>query len=118
MGKVAGRGWLAVGIVTLLLAGCGSSSRNPTPADLMRGHADDAQSLVQLKNQLADDWEKGAKMVAIGEKQIKEGEQLITKGQDLVTRGTRELTEGRRLMEESERIFQENFPNLHIWDGE
>ncbi len=112
---------LAAAATLLALAGCASS---PTTADLMRSHATDAQGDVNLKNQLAKDWEKGSKLMASGTKQVEEGKEMIDdaedalkEGRELVDEGNRDIDEGRRLMLNSERQFKENFPGLELKQG-
>lgn len=110
--------YLAAGAVVITLAGCAST---PNTADIMRAHAADAQSQVDLKNQLAKDWSRGANLVQSGEKRVKRGEKKVKsaeeelkEGQDQVERGNQEIAEGRKLMQESEQHFHENFPSLEL----
>lgn len=109
---------VSIGLCLFALAGCASK---PTTADLMRQHATEIQSQVDLKNQAAEDWEKGAKLAAAGEKRVKDGENRVKaaerdlkRGQDDIARGQQEISDGQKLMNESERIFRENFPELDI----
>ncbi|MEO8419316.1 MAG: hypothetical protein ABI475_11395 [Methylophilaceae bacterium] len=102
----------------ITLAGCAST---PNTADIMRAHAADAQDQVDLKNQLAKDWSRGAKMVQSGEKRVKNGEKKVKSaendlkdGQAQVEQGNQEIAEGRKLMQESEQHFHENFPKLEL----
>ena len=112
---------VSISLCLLALAGCGS---NPTTADLMTSHATEMQVQVDLKNQLAKDWEKGTKLVATGEKRIKDGEKRVKsaerdlkKGQDDIKRGRSEIAEGQKLINMSEKDFRENFPELDIKSG-
>jgi peptidoglycan hydrolase CwlO-like protein len=111
---------LCIGISLCILSASGCA-RKTTTADLMKGHAVELQSQVDLKNQLAKDWERGQKLITSGEKRIKAGEKRVKaaerdlkKGQDDIDRGKREIAEGQKLIEESEKRFQENFPELQI----
>jgi septal ring factor EnvC (AmiA/AmiB activator) len=112
---------VSIGLCLFALAGCTSK---PTTADLMRQHATDVQSQVDLKNQAARDWEKGTKLVATGDKRVKDGEKRVKSaerdlknGQDDIARGQREISDGQKLINESEKIFRENFPELEIEPG-
>lgn len=100
------------------LAGCASQ---PTTADLMRGYADDTQARADLKNELADQWAKGSKLVATGEKRIENGEDKVKSaerdledGKEAIKRGREEIAEGQKLMAESQRQFEASFPKLDL----
>ncbi|MBN1474887.1 MAG: hypothetical protein JW914_09745 [Syntrophaceae bacterium] len=112
---------ISISLCLFALAGCESK---PTTADLMKQHATEVKEQVDLINQLAKDWENGAKLVATGEKLVKDGETLVKsaerdleKGQDDIKRGRSEIAEGQRLIDMSEKKFQENFPGLDINSG-
>jgi len=105
---------LAASITLLSVTGCSSK---PTTADLMRGHATDAQAQVDLKKQLAKDWEKGTKLVSSGERKVSDGQKRIRNAErDLerarkqVETGNQEIAEGSKLVADSERVFKETFP--------
>lgn len=107
---------VCISLCLLALAGCAGK---PTTADFMKQHGTEAQAHVDLKNQLAQDWEKGEKLLATGEKRVKEGEKRVKsaerdlkRGQDDIERGRREIAEGQKLISESENKFRENFPKL------
>ncbi len=109
---------LAAGFSMYVLAGCASQ---PSTADLMRGHAEDLQTKVDLRNQLALEWEKGSKLIQTGEKRVKNGEKLVKSaeedlkdGENQVETGNKEIAEGKKLMQESELRFRENFPSLPL----
>lgn len=106
---------LAVGSGMLALAGCASAP--PTPGDLMLRHGAEAQSQVDLKNQLAKDWGRGSKLVASGERRLDAGQRGVKDGERDIERGNREISEGRKLMQESERRFHDEFPGLDIKAG-
>ncbi len=102
----------------LVLSGCTST---PTTADHMRGHATEMQAKVDLKHQLAKDWEKGTNMVSSGKKRVQDGEKRVKsakrdlkRGQDDIEAGGREIAKGQKLIQESERKFRENFPELAL----
>lgn len=106
------------GFSMFTFAGCASK---PTTADLMRGHSADEQVQVDLKNQLAKDWDRGRKLIASGNKKIKSGEKSVASAEkdlkdakDQVETGNRELTEGTQLVQISEARFRESFPNLEL----
>jgi septal ring factor EnvC (AmiA/AmiB activator) len=112
----------SISICLFALTGC--ASKPTTAADLMRQHATEVQSQVELKNQAAKDWEKGTKLVATGEKRVKDGEKRVKaaerdlkRGQDDIARGKQEISDGQKLINESERKFRENFPELDIKSG-
>lgn len=108
----------SMGIAVVVLAGCAGQ---PSTADLMRAHALEAQAQVDMKNQLAKDWERGSKLVRSGEKSVERGEKQIKsaekdlkEGRERVEQGERDILEGRKLMQESERQFHENFPGINL----
>ncbi len=110
--------YLASSVSLMVLSGCAT---NLTPADHMRAEADEIQIQVDLRNQLAKNWEKGAKMISTGEKHIKSGEKLLEsaqrdqkKGQADIKLGKQEISEGQKLILESEKQFRENFPEQDI----
>jgi len=80
----------------------------------MRGHGAEAQSQVDLKYELAKDWDRGSKLVASGEKRLESGERRVRDGERDIERGNREISEGRKLIQDSERRFREEFPGLDI----
>jgi outer membrane murein-binding lipoprotein Lpp len=105
-------------IFSIILAGCSSK---PTKADQMRSYATELQKQVDLKNSLAKDWEKGAKLVESGENLLKEGEdkvkqaeELMEEGKDDIEKAKEEISEGKKLIEESEKAFKENFPGIDL----
>jgi hypothetical protein len=110
--------YFVISICILGIAGCAGKS---TTADLMKGHAVDQQVQVDMKNQIAKEWEKGAKLISSGEKHVKAGEKRVEsaernlkRGQDDIERGRREIAEGLKMVQESENRFGENFPGLVI----
>ena len=113
---------LSVATISIALAaGCASTPSEPTLADAMRGHSDEAQQQADLKRELAKNWERGAKLETTGERrvarareQIAEAEQKIEDARDAIERGNREVAEGRALKAESERRFRERFPDQSL----
>jgi septal ring factor EnvC (AmiA/AmiB activator) len=109
---------IVISLCILAVSGC---ARKTTTADLMKGHAVEMQSQVDLKNQLAKEWERGQKLILSGEKRVNAGEKRVKsaerdlkRGQDDIERGRREIAEGQKLTEQSENRFRENFPDLEI----
>lgn len=107
----------SVGIVAAVFSGCAST---PSNADLIRGHRSEIQVLAQaedeLKDQLAQDWDRGRKLIESGSKNLKDGEKRIEsaernlkRGKEEIEQGNRELAEGRKLIRTSERRFREAF---------
>lgn len=101
-------------VTTMTVTGCSSK---PTTADLMRGQASEAQAQVDLKNQLANDWERGTKLVASGERKVSDGEKRIRaaerdleRARKLINDGNKEIADGKRLVTNSERQFEQAFP--------
>ena len=113
MSKLKASVFLAVGCSMLALAGCGASAP-PTSGDLMRDHGAAAQSQVDLKYQLAKDWDRGSKLVASGEKRLEAGERQVKDGERDIEGGKRDISEGQKLVQDSERRFREKFPGLDI----
>lgn len=103
---------IASAMLAALIAGCAATE--PTKADYMRAHAAALQSEVDLRDNLARDWDRGARLVTSGEKRIQTGEEQIAKGKENIEIGNQEILEGRMLMENSERVFKENFPGLKL----
>jgi uncharacterized protein HemX len=114
---------LSVAILLMLataLVGC--AGRQPaTAADVMRGHAADAQDNADLRNELAEKWDQGRKLtksgeekVAKGEKQVAKLESDLRKAQEQVAEGRREMAEGTALVQEPEQRFREKFPGLEL----
>ena len=115
--KIFSRHSLAIGVAVSALAGCASAPSSPTMADMMRQDANQAQAQVDLKNQIAKEWEKGNKLVQSGEKKLKSGDEKVKSGQkqldegkSLIDEGNKELDEGKKAMLESEMKFKTSFP--------
>lgn len=109
---------VSMSLLFLALTGC---SGKETMADLMRDDASTEQTQVNLKNQIAKDWETGQKMMATGEKrvedatkQMKSAERNLKNGQDKIARGQREISEGQKLVTDSEQIFRANYPEANL----
>lgn len=105
----------------LALTGCAG---NQTTGDLMRDDARTGQTQVDLKKQIAKDWENGKKLIATGEnrvedgeKQVKSAERNLEQGQDEIQRGRREIAEGEKLVLESERTFRQDYPEVDLNQG-
>lgn len=113
---------LATVLCTLFLAaGCASKSVEPTLADAMRGHSEEAQRDSEAKKALAQDWERGAelleegrKSVARGEQRIRDAEKAIERGTAEIERGNQQIAAGTELKTRSERRFRERFPDLPL----
>jgi len=108
-------------LVITLAAGCASTPPEPTLADAMRGHSDEAQQEAELKRDLAKRWERGNKLETTGERrverareQIEEAEQTIVDARAAIERGNVEIAEGRELKAESERRFRARFPEASL----
>lgn len=111
-------GFFVTGVVVAVLSGCAGQ---PSTADLMRAHALEVQAQVDMKNQLAKDWDRGSKLVRSGEKlvergekQIKSAEKDLKEGRERVEQGERDILEGRKLMQQSEQRFHDNFPGINL----
>lgn len=103
------------------VVGCATQEKEPTRADIMRGHADQRQSQADLKNEIARDWERGQTMVQEGESRIRAGERRVesaeenlARGRDQIARGNREVNDGQRMVRDAERRFQTHFPELEL----
>lgn len=108
---------LAVTVAMVALSGCRGGAQPTTTADIMRGHAADVQAEVELKNQLANDWERGSSLAQTGRQRVREGEKMIRDGNALINQGKRDIAEGTQLMQDSELRFQQNFPGLQLRPG-
>ena len=109
---------VGISLCLLALTGCAG---NKTTADLMRDDASVGQTQVDLKNQIAKDWEKGTNLIATGEKRVENGEDRVKsaernlkKGQDEIARGQREIADGKKLITDSERTFREDYPEVDL----
>lgn len=105
----------------VLAAGCASKPVEPTLADAMRGHSEQAQRQSQAKKELARDWERGSELaddgrelVARGEKRIEDAEEAMERGLAEVERGNEQVVEGEELKARSERQFRDRFPDLSL----
>jgi len=112
------KGMLAVAVLATALAGCTAKT---TTGDRMLQHATDRQVNVDLKEQLAKDWNRGSKLVATGEKRVKDGEKRVkkaekelSKGREAIDRGRKEMSEGTQLVADNEHHFRASFPDLAI----
>ncbi|MDO9264803.1 MAG: hypothetical protein Q7U02_12620 [Desulfosalsimonadaceae bacterium] len=103
---------IILAMLSSILAGCAPTE--PTKADYMRGHAAALQSEVDLRDSLAKDWDRGARLIKTGEKRVKVGEEQMAKGKENIEIGNQEILEGRMLIENSERMFHETFPGLKL----
>ena len=104
-----------------LAAGCASTPSEPTRADAMRGHSDEAQRETDLKRELAERWERGDELERTGERRVERAQEQIAKAEEnireareAIERGNREIVEGRELKIESERRFEARFPDLSL----
>lgn len=109
---------VGISLCLLALTGCAS---NQTTADLMREDASTGQAQVDLKKQIAKDWEKGKKLIATGENRVEDGEKQVKsaegnleQGQEKIQRGRREIAEGEKLILESERTFRKDYPEVDL----
>lgn len=111
--------YLVIGAITATVSGCATAPRN-TEADRMRDHRSQtelrAQSESELRDRLAQEWERGQNLIETGNRNIEDGESLIEsaeedfrRGQNLVERGQRELNEGTELVRTSEQRFRNEF---------
>ncbi len=110
---------LVSGIAMFALSGCAGDERQTpaTTADLMRGHAADTQAMVELKEKLASQWERGSELAQTGRENIRDGQEMIQEGQSQINQGKREIAQGTQLMQDSERRFRQNFPGLQLRPG-
>lgn len=108
----------------ILATGCASKPVEPTLADAMRDHSEDAQRESMAKQELARDWERGAELVAEGSERVARGKQRIEDAEKAIERGTSEIergnqqiAEGAALKARSEQRFRERFPELSLEPG-
>ncbi|MEH6671293.1 hypothetical protein [Halopseudomonas sp.] len=101
----------------IVLVGAGCANNQPTTADMMRDHAAAQGKEVALKQDLAEDWEKGNKLIDSGEKRVERAEKEIRQAEkDLrearkaLQKGEREIEQGTKLRSRSERKFRNAFP--------
>ncbi|RJP86047.1 MAG: hypothetical protein C4518_14465 [Desulfobacteraceae bacterium] len=105
--------FITIAVFSIVLGGCASDA-DPTAADYMRGHASELQTEVDLKDELAREWDRGARLIETGERHVQLGEDQVAEGKENIERGNQEILEGRMLIENSERTFNENFPTQKI----
>lgn len=103
---------IILSLLTFTMGGCAPTE--PTPADFMRGHAAELQSEVDLRDELARDWDRGEWLIKTGERHVKVGEEQMAEGKENIERGNQEILEGRMLIERSEGMFRESFPGLKL----
>lgn len=108
----------AISLCLIALSGCAS---NETTADLMRDSASSGQDRVDMKNQIAKDWERGKKLIVTGKNRVENGEEQVESaedklenGYDKIEQGEREIAEGQKLVRESERKFRNNYPEVDL----
>lgn len=118
---IDGKKLMVVGAILLFAGGCASNPAEPTLADSMREHSAEQQRQSDAKQQLARDWERGAKLIEAGEKlvargeeRVKDAEEAIEKGTSEIELGTEQILEGRELKAQSERRFRERYPDLPL----
>jgi len=104
-------------VISISLMSLGGCASQPNSADIMRGHAAVVQDQLDLRHQLADDYEQGTKLIKSGQKKIDKGEKQVNQaeknledGKNAIKEGYQEIREGNELMLESERRYRENFP--------
>ena len=83
----------------IVLVGAGCANNQPTTADMMRDHAAAQGKEVALKQDLAEDWEKGNKLIDSGEKRVERAEKEI-----------RQAEKDLKLRSRSVRKFRNAFP--------
>lgn len=108
---------LVFAIAMVALSGCARGEKPATTADIMRGHAADVQTEVDLKEELANQWERGSELSQTGRERIRDGKEMIQEGQSQINQGKRDITQGTQLMQDSERRFRQNFPGLQLRPG-
>lgn len=108
---------LVFGVAMFALSGCAGNEKPATTADIMRGHAADVQTEVDLKEELAKEWERGSELSQTGRERIRDGQEMIQEGQSQINQGKREMAQGTQLMQDSERRFRQNFPGLQLRPG-
>jgi ActR/RegA family two-component response regulator len=113
--------WFSIGTAIATLAGCASDPPAATPADVMREHASEAQAEADSREALAEEWERGQKLVESGNQKIESGERQLERAQrdlerarEQVQEGTREVAEGEQLARNAELQFSERFPGVVI----
>lgn len=114
--------YLLIAVPALILTiGCSSQPAQPTVADMMRSNVSDLQSQIDLKNQLAGEWETGSKQIVTGQQRVSEGEKIVKaaeqemqRGQRLIDDGNKEASAGKSLVESAEQRFREAFPGTEL----
>ena len=111
--------YFPVGFAVLMLTGCASAPSST--ADFMRVNVAEQQAQVQLKKEIANEWDRGAALVKSGEKLVKQGEEQIQsadkelqEGKVDVEQGNAKITEGTNIMQESEKRFYDSFPTIEL----
>lgn len=110
---------IAMGLFLIALTGC--SDDPETTADVMRDDASEGQAQVDMKKQIAKDWERGKEMIASGAELVEEGAEQVESaqeefesGQKTIEHGEQKIAEGQKLVNESERKFQELYPGVDL----
>ncbi len=112
---------LSLVLGAVLLTGCASKPAEPTVADRMRGHAADVQQSADLKDSLAQQWERGGALLATGNRNVEEGERRlraaerdVERAREQIKRGRGEVSEGQKLVRDAEQRFSREFPGLEL----
>ena len=111
--------YFPVGFAVMMLTGCASAPSST--ADFMRGNVAEQQEQIQLKKEIASEWDRGASLVKAGEKLVKKGEEQIKSAEEElqegkvdVEQGNAKITEGTSIMQDSEKRFYESFPTIEL----
>lgn len=110
-----------IAMVLFFLALSGCSDDQETTADVMRDDASEGQTQVDMKKQIAKDWERGKEIIASGAELVEEGAEQVESahhkfesGQETIKRGEQKIAEGQKLVNESERKFRELYPGVDL----
>lgn len=111
----------AVSAAVLLLSGCASRETTPTLAQEIRGEAATIQAEAQRRAQIADNLERGERLITTGERNVerkqrevarlerrlRDTERDLERARRELQAGQESVAEGRRLVAESERNYQQ-----------
>lgn len=109
---------LGISLCVFALTGCAGKS---TTADLMRDDASLGQEQVDLKKQIAQDWEAGKALIVTGNNRVDDGESRLDSAEDDlqsaradIERGEQEIADGEKLVRDSEMKFRQDYPEVDL----
>lgn len=102
------------GLAVAFVLGC---SGNPQAIQMMREHKAQQSAQQQLKTALAEQWRKGAALVAAGKNRISAAELNPDKNAADIELGLQEISQGQEMMQSADSYYRRQFPGFNLEDG-